>query len=182
MKGKDVLKDLITLIGSNINTTYNSISTLDLIVQTKGGWEGWLQCELSLHLYKKYSNISNWTIFREQNSYSNNSLRSDIEINDGNSYTIVELKALGLGRFNGDNDSFEPFAADVKKDIDKINKVLPNRKPCDFCSFVVIPAYKNTQSFTINSVLLQKTTKNYTTSMDLSQKGYYIFSYITPLK
>lgn len=77
---------------------------------SKGGWEGWLQCELWGHL----SLVRKLEVEREV-TYPNSSNRCDLVVRSLDPELWVELKAYGAFR-EGDADSFlDGVAADVAK-------------------------------------------------------------------
>ena len=81
---------------------------------SKGGWEGWLQCELWGHL-----NIKKKLEAEREVAYPGSSKRCDLVIRSSDPELWVELKAYGVFR-EGDADRFlNAVAADVYKMQDR---------------------------------------------------------------
>ncbi len=77
---------------------------------SKGGWEGWIQCELWGYL----SLVKNETVEREV-PYPNSGQRCDLVVGSSPPQLWVEIKAFGIFR-EGDADRFlDSIAQDVYK-------------------------------------------------------------------
>ncbi|MEM7758647.1 MAG: hypothetical protein AAF298_11045 [Cyanobacteria bacterium P01_A01_bin.40] len=77
---------------------------------SKGGWEGWLQCELWWHL-----SIEKKLEVEREVSYPGSSKRCDLVLRNSNPELWIELKAYGVFR-EGDADRFlNAIATDVLK-------------------------------------------------------------------
>lgn len=97
------IKDVIAVIGNDENVS---------MCLSKGGWEGWLQCEL----WKYLGNVKKITAEREMPyPYPNSRKKCDLCVGfDQNQW--VEIKAFGQFR-EGDE---RKFIRNVEKDIDKM--------------------------------------------------------------
>lgn len=86
---------------------------------THGGWEGWLQVELALHLVATMG--INVCVQREVSKvYGGSGEAADIVVNAGTGRPyVVELKCQGVNRKQAE------FLALVKKDIVKVRKLAP---------------------------------------------------------
>lgn len=99
----------------------NDFSTVELLCQTKGGWEGWLQGALSIHLTR-----GGYDVQREVRAYGDRRA-ADLVIGDA---CVIELKALGLARDIG------PFFDDVDVDVAKLQSIDGTR-----FGVVVVPGF-----------------------------------------
>lgn len=122
----------------------------ELIIQTKGGWEIWMQCEVAYLLFKEgYQDV-----LREVPVYNNKKLAADLVFSADGTTNVVELKTLSLAQF-ANQSLFNGFLNKVKDDVSKINEIKPTRlkehgySHTDFLgySMVVIPLLIRNESF-----------------------------------
>lgn len=96
--------------------------TVQLMCQTKGGWEGWLQGVLSIHLAR-----NGYDVQREVLVYGDRRA-ADLLIGDA---CVIELKALGLARDTGS------FFDGVDVDIAKLRELGSGNR----FAVVVVPGF-----------------------------------------
>lgn len=82
---------------------------------THGGWEGWLQVELALHLVATSPHTT--TVQREEKVYGTDEAADLIVASQNQLAYVVELKCQGVNRKRAE------FLALVKKDIVKVRKL-----------------------------------------------------------
>ena len=102
MNLNDLMNDVIAVVNSE------HVATLSL---SKGGWEGWLQCELwhYLSVEKKQS------VEREVPYPTNSQQYCDLVIGGSAPQLWVELKAFGIFREGDENRFLDGIAVDVDK-------------------------------------------------------------------
>lgn len=98
---------LITSIIYLVNTEQKAAA----LALSKGGWEGWLQCELWLHLV-----MNSITVEREL-AYPGMRLRCDLVVGDSQPRIWTEIKAFGIFRED------EQFIEVIRQDALKLNSV-----------------------------------------------------------
>lgn len=114
---------------NDVLTIVNRPDAVNLCL-SKGGWEGWLQCELWRYL----TFVRDESVEREI-AYPNTSNRCDLVVSPSRSVQMwVEIKAYGLFRQGDENNFLDSIAADLYK--------LDNYKPKNTSGLmlVVVPA------------------------------------------
>ncbi len=127
----------IRVLNKAINIIVNSNPTCKTLWQTKGGWEGWLQGELSVMLWNKRKDLGITDICREWHVYGTGEATDLYVITGGSSKHVIELKAHGMDRKPGG------FLKLVKHDLDKLDRVDDEFKPCYVYSIVVVVRSNN---------------------------------------
>lgn len=95
---------------------------IELMFQTSGGWEGWLQCELALR-------FPLGSVQREVDAWENG---NECDLFFPDTKFLVELKCLSLGRmqtskknhgqtFSGTVSGDNKFIMEVAKDLEKVS-------------------------------------------------------------
>ena len=111
--------DLATAVS---DVLVDNIGTVELLCQTKGGWEGWLQGALSIHLAR-----GGYDVQREVLVYGDRRA-ADLLIGDA---CVIELKALGLARDVGS------FFDGVDVDVAKLSELVSATR----FAVVVVPGF-----------------------------------------
>ena len=95
---------------------------------SKGGWEGWLQCQLWLYL-----TIEKDVLVEREVSYPDSNTRCDLVIEDDGDQLWIEIKAYGIFRESRINSFLDGVALDISKLEDRpagttglVTVVVPN--------------------------------------------------------
>ena len=159
---------------------YNQPNKVNVICQTAGGWENWMQCELAYLILKK----ENVGVIREEHVWDSNSgWKCELLIQDerepDNPYLIVEIKALGWKRAQGNGthltqSAYNDFLAQVDYDFTKLR--TPNIYNAKGISILWIPAFPGIQDLTDPNHVLDNyrpTDRGVVINQDLKCYSYY---------
>ena len=166
------------------NLFKNRKKEIDIIVQTKGAWEAWLQCELANYLYFDKNAIQ---VLREQNVYTNADRADIICVYKSKTY-ILELKALPLRSYLT-NGPFNTFLGEVIADYNKKTNISGTKlgdlgypQNGFFMSILIAPNFPDRKSTPNTNQLIncQKYIKSkltgYKLEVNLMKLGYYFYS------